>query len=109
MLKINSIAKNIKLDYTRFKNIHTPTIPKAPYKTAAIGIALASLPVVLSTKAKDFSKTLEENFFQLKTNPKTNKPYEPDVFQTTSANHLFLGDDLLVTAPTGTGKTAIAS
>ncbi len=61
-----------------------------------------------SDKCKNFQKTIADNFFQLKIDPKTGYPYEPDVFQTTSANHLFLGDDVIVTAPTGTGKTAIA-
>ena len=109
MLKINSINKNIKLDITKLKNITPQKIINAPYKTQAIGFALASTPLIFSNKINDFSKTVDENYFQLKTNPQTNKPYEPDVFQTTSGNHLYLGDDLIVTAPTGTGKTAIAS
>ncbi len=49
-----------------------------------------------------FHETLKENYFKL--------PYgcKPDEYQTKAASKLYLGEDVLVTAPTGTGKTAIA-
>ena len=50
----------------------------------------------------DFDKTVDANYFQL---PKGAKP---DVFQTAAAQNIYLDNDVLVTAPTGTGKTAIA-
>lgn len=53
-------------------------------------------------KEKSYEKTLEENFFKLPAGA------QPDVFQKASAAYLHKGNDVLVTAPTGTGKTAIA-
>lgn len=63
----------------------------------------------VSTLIKDFRETVEEeNYFKFKTNPSTGKPFTPDVFQNAAAMNLYIGNDVLVTAPTGTGKTAIA-
>lgn len=64
----------------------------------------------VSSFLKDFNKTSTEgeNYFQLKVNKETGKPFEADVFQKAAAMNLYLGNDVLVTAPTGTGKTAIA-
>ena len=56
----------------------------------------------LSFKGFDFEKTVDTNYFQL---PKGAKP---DIFQKAAAENLYLGNDVIVTAPTGTGKTAIA-
>ena len=73
--------------------------------TAAAGCAGA----LVSTFLQDFNKTVDkDNYFKLKINSETNKPYPPDVFQKAAAMNLYLGNDVLVTAPTGTGKTAIA-
>jgi len=64
----------------------------------------------ISTFIKDFNKTSTEgdNYFQLKINPDTGMPFVADTFQKAAAMNLYLGNDVLVTAPTGTGKTAIA-
>ena len=71
--------------------------------------ALGATGVILSTFLQDFNRTAdEENYFQFKINPETGKHFEPDVFQKAAGMHLALGNDVLVTAPTGTGKTAIA-
>lgn len=56
----------------------------------------------ISFKGSDYEQTLEDNYFQL---PKGAKP---DSFQKASAQNIYLDNDVLVTAPTGTGKTAIA-
>ncbi len=49
-----------------------------------------------------YYQTLEDNYFKLPSFA------EPDVYQKKAAEKLFNGKDVLVTAPTGTGKTAIA-
>lgn len=51
----------------------------------------------------NFQTTVFENYFQLP--PKC----VPDQYQLDSAKSLYKGNSLLVTAPTGTGKTAIAN
>ena len=98
--KINiSNIKNLKLD--------TKVFQSNPVKTVLP--AVGTLGIAVGTFLQDFRKTYtKENYFQLKIDEKTGKPYEPDVFQTASAMNLYLGNDVLVTAPTGTGKTAIA-
>lgn len=49
-----------------------------------------------------FEQTLNENYFQLPAGCK------PDIYQTQAAESIYNGDNTLVTAPTGTEKTAIA-
>ena len=50
----------------------------------------------------EFDKTVQANYFKLPASAK------PDVFQKAAAQNILLENDVLVTAPTGTGKTAIA-
>ncbi len=110
MVKIAKITENI---FPKIKKLNNKFHDESMLEVASSGtVPLASMGLLgiglVSTKCQDFFKTINKNYFQLKTNPDTNKPYEADIFQKTSANHLFLGDDVIVTAPTGTGKTAIA-
>lgn len=56
----------------------------------------------LSFGSKEFDRTVELNYFKLPAGA------QPDVFQKAAAQNIFLDNDVLVTAPTGTGKTAIA-
>lgn len=58
----------------------------------------------ISFKGIDYYKTLSDNYFKLN----VNKKEAPDIYQKEAAEHLYNGEDVLVTAPTGTGKTAIA-
>lgn len=57
---------------------------------------------LINFTGKEYYKTLEENYFKLP------EGAEPDVFQKASAMNILKGNDVIVTAPTGTGKTAIA-
>ena len=52
--------------------------------------------------AREFYQTLEDNYFQLPPSA------TPDVFQKAAAMNILKDNDVIVTAPTGTGKTAIA-
>ena len=64
-------------------------------------MSLNRLPNISFT-GKSYEKTLEQNYFKLP------QGASPDIFQKASAANLYAGNDVLVTAPTGTGKTAIA-
>lgn len=105
VLKVDNISFNGKINKTSQKVIkevsNSEHIKNLTGLTglAGIGIATANLN---KPKEKSYEKTLEENFFQLP------KDAMPDVFQKASAAYLYNGNDVLVTAPTGTGKTAIA-
>lgn len=63
---------------------------------------------LVSFKGKKYFQTLNDNYFNLPTDKKTGKPFQPDVYQKAAAENLYNGNDVIVTAPTGTGKTAIA-
>ena len=56
----------------------------------------------ISFGSSDFDRTVEANYFKLP------QGAQPDVFQKAAAQNILLDNDVLVTAPTGTGKTAIA-
>lgn len=108
MVKVSKVLHNL---YPKITKIENKFMDKPEYTPAgAVPLATGGLLGIgiVSDTCKRFFNTLDDNYFQLKTNPKTNQPYEPDIFQKASANYLFLGDDVIVTAPTGTGKTAIA-
>lgn len=107
------MTKIIPINNVTLPKLHTetvaPVMPKINSIICLIGTT-GMLPGEVSTFLRDFNKTSteNENYFQLKINPETGKPFEADVFQKAAAMNLYLGNDVLVTAPTGTGKTAIA-
>ena len=109
MVKIIKVTENLFPKIRKIENKYNTDVINSELTTIIPLSASAAITAsMMSDKCKNFFKTLDHNYFQLKTNKETGFPYEPDIFQKTSANHLFLGDDVIVTAPTGTGKTAIA-
>lgn len=105
MLKINPI-KNINLNNLKYIKSEKALVT-LPYILGAGAFGATGL--IFSTFIQDFNKTVDEgNYFQFKTDKNTGKHYQPDIFQKASGMNLYLGNDVLVTAPTGTGKTAIA-
>lgn len=106
ILPVNNINSKIKTKVVqKVQEASTEPVLKAAI-TATAGIGACG--IIPSTTLKDYKKTENDNYFQLKINSKTGKPFEPDIFQRAAAINLFQGNDVLVTAPTGTGKTAIA-
>ena len=93
---IQEVTKKVT---NRVTNPQTATTLAGLTGLASVGIATVAMS---QKKEKSFEQTLEENFFKLPAGAK------PDIFQRASAAKLYKGDDVLVTAPTGTGKTAIA-
>lgn len=88
-----NIKQNTNAKYTQYN-------PDNFMKT--MGVVFRSRLQSLSFTGKSYEKTLEENYFKLP------QGASPDIFQKASAANLYAGNDVLVTAPTGTGKTAIA-
>lgn len=108
MIKINPVVNNIKLDISKIaktKQIENTLLK--PIKPALLGFSAAG--IIVSSFFKDYRKTEEsENYYQFKIDEKTGSAYKPDEFQRIAGMNLYLGNDVIVTAPTGTGKTAIA-
>lgn len=108
MTKIKPIISGIKvepvLNKIKQSSKQTNVLQAAKPAVAAMG----ATGLVVSTFFQDFNKSLDDNYYQLKIDKTTGKPYAPDSFQKAAGMNLNLGNDVLVTAPTGTGKTAIA-
>lgn len=102
MLKINPINHNESLRQIEFKKSKATTKPELvqipPEKALGTGFNNKSM---ISFTGLDFYGTLIKDYFQL-------GKYSPDEYQRKAASKLYQGKDVLVTAPTGTGKTAIA-
>lgn len=102
MLKINPINHNESLRQIEFKKMKAATPPQFPQipPERALQAGLTNRAAISFT-GLDFYGTLIKDYFQL-------GKYSPDEYQKKAASKLYQGKDVLVTAPTGTGKTAIA-
>lgn len=78
----------------------------SPLITGAI--TLGATGIIVSEFVKNFNRTVEQNYFKLAKNPETKEQFQPEIFQKAAAMNLYSGNNVLVTAPTGTGKTAVA-
>lgn len=96
---INNNYKHNKANTTGITNsISTTNLNNLNYASKSL----------VSFKSSGYYKTLNENYFNLPIDKRTGEPFRPDIYQKASAENLYKGNDVIVTAPTGTGKTAIA-
>ena len=63
---------------------------------------------LVSFGCSGYYQTLRDNYFNLPIDKTTGEPFQADIYQKAAAENLYKGNDVIVTAPTGTGKTAIA-
>jgi len=95
--RVRALSQNVSAPNTREVNLN--------YLNAANRSLVKFRGAELSTS---YGQTLSENYFNLPIDEKTMRAYPPDVYQTAAAENLYKGNDVIVAAPTGTGKTAIA-
>jgi len=108
MLRVSNVSfesqSKSKLKINRSEaNVNTYQASPIAYNTVPSGLCInTTAKSLIAFKGAGFDKTLEDNYFKLP------KGCKPDKYQENAAVKLFYGKDVLVTAPTGTGKTAIA-
>ena len=98
--KINSVRNIYYIKYRENKNVNNQVVSNPQYGLSSVSFGRDL--VIDKTPTKNFEETLKRNYFQL---PPT---AQPDEFQKEAGKALLEGKDVLVEAPTGTGKTAIA-
>ncbi len=94
-----ALRKALKPGVSKPQKAKSVTRDVLPYLTAGTA-AVSVVPVT-------FSQTVNNDWFKLGKN-ENGEAFTPDIFQKASGINLLKGNDVLVTAPTGTGKTAIA-
>lgn len=103
----------IKKNYSNFSKQNYQSSPQAnsiPNSTNTMNLNSLNYAnkSLVSFAGIGYYETLRDNYFNLPKDKKTGKPYSPDIYQKAAAENLYKGNDVIVTAPTGTGKTAIA-
>ncbi len=103
-MKIFAISPEQSLVCTRFSVNNKKEKANVPtYNSSDILKTMSQMSYKnISFGNSDFDRTVEKNYFKLP------KGATPDIFQKAAAQNILLENDVLVTAPTGTGKTAIA-
>lgn len=106
MIKVNNInvenrPKSVVKSNNNMTNAGMQRVPFASSNNLLSAFDTASRSLI-SFKGLEFYQTLNENYFKLP------EGASPDEYQREAAKKLHEGHDVLVTAPTGTGKTAIA-
>ncbi len=102
-MKIYAVSFSKSVNYNRKINDKKTNTNYPIYNSPDMLNAMSKMSYKnISFRSSDFERTVEANYFKL---PKGAKP---DVFQLAAAQNILLDNDVLVTAPTGTGKTAIA-
>ena len=101
--KITSVRNIYKLNYIERQKVENKGVSLPQYNfVSAYAPAFGRDLVIDKTPSKTFDETLKKNYFQLP------PAAQPDEFQKDAGKALLAGKDVLVEAPTGTGKTAIA-
>lgn len=104
-MKISRIDYNLKQNYLN-KNIRFKLSNTVPFannsKEDSTALKYYMGRDLVSFGSRTFNETLKNNWFQL------SDGYTPDAFQIEAGKLINEGKDVLVEAPTGTGKTAIA-
>ena len=98
--KINSVRNFYHIKYKENQKVNNQVVSNPQYALSYVSFGRDL--VVDKTPTRIFEETLKRNYFQL---PPT---AQPDEFQKEAGKALLEGKDVLVEAPTGTGKTAIA-
>ena len=111
-MKIKQISydysdKNIRKNSKSSVKNATPSIIKEKSCYFPKGVRASSFLVAFGKKYFD-NNDINYDYFKLGVSKYTGQPIKPDAFQIEAAKHLQNGKSVLVCAPTGTGKTAIA-
>ena len=103
IMKISKISYEPKISKSvQPKTVNNPVLKERQINPNIIFNNYTGRDLVSFKAEKTFAQTVKDNYFKLPNG------FQPDFFQVEAAKGLYEGKDVLVEAPTGTGKTAIA-